>query len=196
MHKPAFLLASALAAWAAQVARGDVIVLLGNDVFDDWIHIGDSTPAGWPPSVGADWTTSFSLTVSGATADATLQFDHIEADPDLDGIFVNDLLVGYLEDSDGVVDRDPYVYADWETQMLVIPAAVLAPGVNTLRFEAGEAFPGHPSFPLDDFMLKNMTVTVIPAPAAVAVLALGSLALRRRRRTTRTGRSWEPQTVV
>ena len=171
-----FLLASALAAWAVQVADGDVIVLLGNDVFDDWIHIGDSTVGGWPPSVGADWTTSFSLTVSQATADATLQFDHIEADPDLDGIFVNNLLVGYLEDSDGVIDRNPYDYADWEPQVLVIPAAVLAPGVNTLRFEAGDAFPGT-GFPLDDFMLKNMTVAVLPAPAVVVALALGSLSL-------------------
>jgi hypothetical protein len=181
MYKPAFLLVSAVAAWAAQPACGEIIELLGNDVFDDWIHIGDSTPSGWPSSVGAEWTTAFSLTASQATGDATLQFDHIEADPGLDGIFVNDLPVGFVEASDGVIDHDPYDYDQWVTQILVIPAADLEPGVNTLRFEAGVAFPGS-SFPLDDFLLKNMTVSVVPAPAAVAVLALWGMSGRRRRR--------------
>jgi len=51
-------------------------------------------------------------------------------------------------------------------------------GSNTIRVEAGVSFGG--GYPLDDFMLKNMTL--VPEPGMLSLLAIGGFALIRRRR--------------
>ena len=143
---------------------GYTIEILGPS---EWIHLGDSSIASWPDSVGITWTTIFDLS-GPATEDATLSFKHIESDPQNNNVFINGVLVDTLTHSDGTITRDPFNPANWVDQEIFIPLALLTAGTNTLHIECGVSFPGS-SFPYDDFMLTDMTVTVVPEPTAPPV---------------------------
>ena len=146
---------------------------------NQWIHLGDSTSATWPDSVGATWTATFELSAL-ATEDGTLSFKHIESDPVNNKVFINNVLVGMLTESDGTLDRDPYDPTEWVDQVITIPLNLLTLDTNTLKFECGQSFPGT-SYPYDDFLLRDMTVNVVPEPASIALLGLGVLLFSRKK---------------
>ena len=156
-------------------AQAGTITLIGPNS-SDWVHVGDSTVSGWPVSVGPAWTSSFTLTVSGASADWNLDFYHFEADAGIDIVRVNGVQLGTLTESDGVIDLNPYEPANWVNQVISVPSSVLTSGVNLIRVEAGISFPGS-SFPLDDFMLEDMELTLVPEPSALVLAAFGAAAL-------------------
>jgi hypothetical protein len=151
------------------VCRASVVLIGPNQA--DWIHVGDSTPTGWPDSVGSTWTRTFSLTAIEALQPSKLDFYQIEADPNLDTVSINGVLLGRLTFSNGVLDRDPQIHANWVFQSLSVAAGTLVSGANSIAVEAGVSFPGS-GFPLDDFMLKDMRVAAIPEPSSL-LFAMG-----------------------
>jgi hypothetical protein len=161
------------------ICSADTLVLLGPS---EWIHLGDSSVASWPLSVGTSWTKTVMLDVSMVNEDAILMFDHIEADAQTDSVLFNGNLIGMLTDSDGVINRDPFNLDNWVSQTLTIQTEYLIAGSNILEFQCGISFPGT-SFPYDDFMLKNMRMDVVPEPATICLFGLGSLVFLKRRKS-------------
>lgn len=170
-----FILISAVGAEAQVVT----IPLIGPNQ-SDWVHVGDSTPTAWPPSVGPAWTDTFALAAQ-PTDNGVLTFYHIEADPNNNPVMMNGSQIGMLTDSNGTINRDPFDPSDWVQQTISVPLNTLQLGLNTISVEAGANFPG--TFPLDDFMLKDMSLTVntVPEPASAMLLLVGSAVLIRRR---------------
>lgn len=168
-------LALALISMLSVPSFGYTIEILGPS---EWVHLGDSTGESWPVSVGITWTTSFDLSAP-VIEDGTLSFKHIESDPQHNNVFINDVLVGALTESDGTITRDPYNLANWVDQVIFVPMDLLTAGTNTLHIECGISYPGE-SIPYDDFMLTDMTMNVVPEPATIFLLGLGFLMFRRK----------------
>ena len=63
--------------------------------------------------------------------------------------------------------------------MIFVPMDLLTAGTNTLHIESGISYPDD-AVPYDDFMLTDMTMTVVPEPATIFMLGLGFLMFRRK----------------
>jgi len=63
--------------------------------------------------------------------------------------------------------------------VIFVPMDLLTVGTNTLHIECGMSYPDD-AVPYDDFMLTDMTMTVVPEPATIFMLGLGFLMFRRK----------------
>lgn len=87
--------------------------------------------------------------------------------------------------SDGTLNRDPNVEANWVQQMFTVPAGTLVAGTNSVSVTDGVWFPGT-GFPLDDFMLKDAVLRVVPEPGiAIGIVVVAGLVAGGRRRRTK-----------